>query len=254
MIRFLIKWTAVWCGLAACSGLVPAAPLPVLAEDNLPFSYRQDGAIQGYCTDSVRATLAAARLPYQVDIQPWARIYTTTLARPGTLMYPVARTPERENKFKWIGPLVSNRIALFRKKGRGDVVVHSLDDARRYRIGVVNMDFREEYLRRKGFADGGDKTLMVVSSSDLLLPMLQAGRIDLVPLGLAKCAPHGLDCSQIEPVYVLSELESGLYMVFNRDTSDALVQQVREGFERIRRSGRLAHIMQPLDRIYGSSQ
>lgn len=116
------------------------------------------------------------------------------------------------------------------------------------------MDFREEYLRRKGFADGGDKTLMVVSSSDLLLPMLQAGRIDLVPLGLAKCAPHGLDCSQIEPVYVLSELESGLYMVFNRDTSDALVQQVREGFERIRRSGRLAHIMQPLDRIYGSSQ
>jgi polar amino acid transport system substrate-binding protein len=123
------------------------------------------------------------------------------------------------------------------QKGRHDVVVHSLDDARHYRIGVVNMDFREEYLRRKGFGEAGSQPLMVVNSSDLLLPMLQAGRIDLMPLGLAKCAPHGLDCNAIEPVYVLSELESALYMVFSRDTSDALVQQVREGFEQARRNG-----------------
>jgi polar amino acid transport system substrate-binding protein len=89
--------------------------LPVLAEENLPFSYRQ-GQIQGYCTAVVRAALEAARLPYQMDIQPWARIYTTTLAKPGTLMFPVARTAEREDKFRWIGPLVANRIACSAKR------------------------------------------------------------------------------------------------------------------------------------------
>jgi len=254
MMGIRIRRLVAGCGLAMACHAVLAAALPVLAEENVPFSYRQDGSIQGYCTEAVRAALDAARVPYQMDIQPWARIYTTTLSKPGTLMFPIARTAEREDKFKWIGPLVANRIALFRKKGRSDVVVHSLDDARRYRIGVVNMDFREEYLRRKGFSDVGGKPLMVVSSSDLLLPMLQAGRIDLVPLGLAKCAPHGLDCSGIEPVYVLGELESALYMVFNRDTSDALVQKVREGFEQARRNGHLARIMAPLNRIYGRGE
>lgn len=254
MMGIWIRRLAAGCGLAMTCHTVPAAALPVLAEENLPFSYQRDGSMLGYCTETVRAALEAAHLPYQMDIQPWARIYTTTLAKPGTLMFPIARTAEREDKFKWIGPLVANRIALFRKKGRSDVVVHSLDDARHYRIGVVNMDFREEYLRRKGFSEAGGKSLIVVSSSDLLLPMLQAGRIDLVPLGLAKCAPHGLDCSSIEPVYVLSELESALYMVFNRNTSDALVQKVREGFEQTRRNGSLARIMAPLNRIYGRGE
>lgn len=249
-----IRKLAAGCGLAITCHAVPAAALSVLAEENQPFSYQHNGSMQGYCTEIVRAALEAAHLPYQMDIQPWARIYTTTLAKPGTLMFPIARTAEREDKFKWIGPLVANRIALFRKKGRNDVVVHSLDDARHYRIGVVNMDFREEYLRHKGFSEVGGKSLMVVSSSDLLLPMLQAGRIDLVPLGLAKCAPHGLDCSSIEPVYVLGELESALYMVFNRNTSDALVQKVRAGFEQTRRNGSLARIMAPLNRIYGHGE
>ena len=253
MKRSTTKWVAVLCGLLAWGRVALATELPVLAEENVPFSYRQDGEIQGFCTEVVTASLAAAQLHYQIDIRPWARIYTTTLAKPGTLMYPVARTAEREDKFQWIGPLLPNRIALFRKKGRSDVVVHKLDDARHYRIGVVNMDFREEYLRRKGFSEEGGKQLVVVNGSDLLMPMLQAGRIDLMPLGLAKCAPHGLDCSQIEPVYVLDELESGLYMVFNRGTSPALVRQVREGFERIRRNGTLARIMAPLNQIYGRS-
>lgn len=247
-----MRWLAL--GLCVMAQTALAAAVPVLAEENIPLSYTQDGMVQGYCTEAVRAALAAAHLPYQLDIQPWARIYTTTLAKAGTLMFPVAWTAEREDKFKWIGPLVANRIALFRKKGRSDVVVHSLDDARRYRIGVVHMDFREEYLRRKGFDDAGGTPLMVVSSSDLLLPMLQAGRIDLVPLGLAKCAPHGLDCSSIEPVYVLSELESALYMVFNRNTSEQLVRKVREGFELTRHNGSLERIMAPLNRIYGRGE
>lgn len=241
--------------LLLCCQVVQAASseMRVLAEDNIPFSYRQNGEVRGYCSEVVRATLEAAHLPYQVQIQPWARIYTVTLAQPGTLMYPMARTPEREDKFKWIGPMVPNRIALFRKKGRTDVVVHSLDDARPYRIGVVNMDFREIYLREKGFDESSDK-LMVVNSSDLLLPMLQAGRIDLVPLGLAKCAPHGLNCKDIEPIYVLKELESDLYMVFGSNTSDAVVERVRQGFATIRRNGTLARIMRPLNQIYGRSE
>ena len=254
MMGIWIRKLTALCLLALAGHAAQGAPLSVLAEENLPFSYRQGGTIQGYCTAVVRNALEAAHLPYQMDIQPWARIYTTTLAKPGTLMYPVARTAEREDKFHWIGPLVANRIALFRKKGRRDVVVHSLDDARRYRIGVVNMDFREEYLRRKGFGEAGSQPLVVVNSSELLLPMLQAGRIDLIPLGLAKCAPHGLDCNAMEPVYVLSELESALYMVFSRDTSDALVQQVREGFEQARRNGSVARIMAPLNRIYGRGE
>jgi len=160
MMGIWIRKLTAFCLLALAGHAAQCAPLSVLAEKPDRF-LSQGSTIQGYCTAVVRNALEAAHLPYQMDIQPWARIYTTTLAKPGTLMYPVARTAEREDKFHWIGPLVANRIALFRKKGRRDVVVHSLDDARRYRIGVVNMDFREAYLRRKGFGEAGSQPLVM---------------------------------------------------------------------------------------------
>ncbi|MBC9045182.1 ABC transporter substrate-binding protein, partial [Pseudomonas aeruginosa] len=70
---------------------------------------------------------------------PWDRVYQQALSEPGYGVFSTARTPEREDKFKWVGPLAVNDWVLM---ARGDSSIHlnSLEDAARYRIGGYKND------------------------------------------------------------------------------------------------------------------
>lgn len=234
-------------GVAAQSRAQPV--VSVLAESNPPFVAEADGTASGVCVEALRAAMEAAELPYRIEVMPWVRAYANALKDPGVLLLAVARTPERESQFKWIGPIVINRVALFKRKGRSDIVVGTLDDAKRYRIGIVNQDARGIFLRAKGFADmrpGADAGLATVVQGGLLFPMLMADRIDLLPMSPARCLAPGTDCSQIEPTVYLDGFQADMWMAFNAKTDDAVVDQVRKGFETIRRNGTLARIVKPI--------
>ncbi|MGV8495432.1 hypothetical protein ACV342_32445, partial [Pseudomonas aeruginosa] len=52
---------------------------------------------------------------------PWDRVYQQALSEPGYGVFSTARTPEREDKFKWVGPLAVNDWVLM---ARGDSSSH----------------------------------------------------------------------------------------------------------------------------------
>lgn len=241
---WLVALATVAPSLACATGDEPV--LRVLTEDNPPYSTEAYGKPSGIDTQVVEATLAAAKIPYTIEVEPWARAYQRTLEEPGTLLYSTARTPEREASFYWIGPIVVNRVALYRLKSRSDIAVRSLEDARRYRVGVVLQDFRGDYLRKKGFVDAPEHGLTTVPRNEQLLPMLLADHIDLFPMSLSTCASGALDCSRIEPVLMLEGLDTQLFMVFAHGTNEALVEKVRAGFTTIRKNGTLEKIVAPL--------
>jgi polar amino acid transport system substrate-binding protein len=229
------------CGIAGAGRRKPA------------FFLSARSTIQGYCTAVVRAALDSARLPYQMDIQPWAYLYHHAGQARNTDVSG-GQNGGAGRQVSLDRPAGCQPHCLFRKKGRHDVVVHSLDDARHYRIGVVNMDFREEYLRRKGFGEAGSQPLMVVNSSDLLLPMLQAGRIDLIPLGLAKCAPHGLDCNAIEPVMCSASWNPRSTWYSAAIPAMRWYSKCARALNKPGATGSVARIMAPLNRIYGRGE
>ena len=45
----------------------------------------------------------------EVRVEPWADGYRAALEGNGTVLFSTARTPERENLFKWAGPIVTHR-------------------------------------------------------------------------------------------------------------------------------------------------
>ncbi len=216
-----------------------AQALQVVTEDT-SYSYLENGDVGGPATRVVRAVLERAGIrDYQLNLYPWARAYEMATSQANVLIYLIARTPEREQRFKWAAELLQIRYHLYKLAERTDVVVSSLDDARRYSIGVVRQDVRQQYLRRKGF-----RQLIVSAGNEENFQKLIAGRIDLIPLPpsdmLKLCEKTRFDCKRLQRVLTLDELGTGLYMAFSKTTADELVARVAAAYEALRAEGRVA--------------
>jgi len=229
-------WLAILL-IAAANGAA-AQSLQVVTEDT-SYTYLENGGVGGPATHIVRAVLERAGIrDYRLDLYPWARAYEMATSQANVLIYLIARTPERERRFKWAAELMQIRYHLYRLADRGDVEVATLDDARRYTTGVVRQDVRQQYLRRKGF-----RQLIVSPNNEENFRKLLTGRIDLIPLpasDLAQlCEKARFDCSRLQRVLTLDELTSGLYMAFSNATADQLVTRVGEAYRELRDEGRL---------------
>lgn len=194
-----------------------------------------DGAkVTGAGTAFVEAVLEAAGISdYSIAIYPWARAYDMALQQPNVLIYLLARTPERESQFKWVGEYAHAEPVLYALQSRQDIAFQSIAGARPYRIGVIREDMRHRYLVENGFS-----RLVISSQNQENLRKLLNGQVDLVPMpereARALCAEAGIDFSQLRSVMSMPDLTSHLYLAFSRGTDDALVTQAREGFARVR--------------------
>src|SRR5690606_24015103 len=80
---------------------------------------------------------------------PWDRIYKLALEKPGYGVFLTARLPEREQLFKWVGPIGPDDWVLL-AKGDSTLNLASLEEAKAYRIGAYKGDAISQYLVDKG--------------------------------------------------------------------------------------------------------
>lgn len=217
-------------------------PLQVVTEHS-PYSYLRGGRVAGAATEVVEASLREAGFAdYRVALYPWARAYDMALHRPNVLIYLIARTPAREGLFKWVGEFMPMEYHFYKLRERADVALRTLDDARRYTIGVTRDDLRHQYLLGKGFA-----RLVVSGENQDNFRKLVHGQVDLIPLpevdAQTLCAETAFDCRRLERVMTLDELTIGLYMAYSRTTPDATVARTRAAFEKLRAAGTVRALM-----------
>ncbi len=227
--------------LVFAAQLAQAQTVQAVTEDTA-YTYLEQGRVAGPATALVRASLAKAGFAdARVDLYPWARAYEMALTQPNVLIYLIARTPEREQSFKWAGELMKIEYHLYKLANRKDIVVSNLDAARDLSVGVMRQDVRQAYLESNGF-----KQLVVSTGNEENFRKLLAGRVDLVPLPRADvdvlCEKFGVDRSTVERVLTLDELTVGLYMAFSRSTDDETVKRLRSAYESLRAEGGLARL------------
>lgn len=133
----------------------------------------------GYFDDLVVSVFQDAGLPYVIAEQaPWKRVMEQAMQGARHVIYPTTRTADREDSFKWVGPIsrtIWNLYGYADAKWQNMPFEEILASAR---IGVLLGSAREPYLRRRGA-----QQLVLVPREDLLLPMLQADRVDLIAIG-----------------------------------------------------------------------
>src|SRR6478609_9328933 len=110
-----------------------SGPLVWTAGNLPPFAWLNAGGPQGYAYELVVQMAARMGRQSEVGFYPWAR--AVRMAQDGETfgVFPLARTPDREQKFHWLIPLAHVRYTFF---GRGGTELGNLDALRQARIGV----------------------------------------------------------------------------------------------------------------------
>lgn len=236
-LRPLCAIALAWFAATATAG----SRLQVVTEELPPYNMTQGGRITGMSTEVVQAVLKEAGLQGNIHSMPWARAYDTALNGENVLIYSIARTPQRETLFKWVGVVAPTRWYLFARPDVG-VPIRSLDDARRFQIATVNEDAGEQYLISKGFVVG--KNLQSSNKYEFNYEKLKLGRVDLwianEPNALYLMRQAGDDPErQLVRVLELPELarDGGLHLAASRNTPDATVERLRKALETVRRNG-----------------
>lgn len=234
------------CLLALAALLNPAAAradsIKIVTEDS-SYTYLRDGRVTGPATEIVEATMKRAGLTdYKLALYPWARAYDLALQEPNVLIFLIARTQARESQFKWAGEFMRIEYHLYKLRGRDDVVVHNLQDAKAYSIGVMRDDVRQQYLQSRGF----DKLVVSARNPDSLRMLLDR-KVQLLPLpdnDVARfCKEANVDPSSLEKVLTLSEMTTGIYMAYSRQTPDETVTRTRDAFDHLKAEGMVAKLM-----------
>ena len=229
-------------GLALGGAATQAQNLTVVTEST-PLSYLQEGRVVGRATEVVETTLKRAAITdYRIDLYPWARAQDIALREPYVLIYPIARTPEREERFRWVGEIKRIQYYLFALTDGPEQRIAQLDDARGRTIGVVRDDVRHQYLQRRGF------TRLAVSSQPMEnLRKLLYRQVDLIVLTESEartlCAEARGECPGLVRGLPLDELRYGLYMAYSLATPEAMATRTAAAFESMRADGSLARIM-----------
>ncbi len=176
----------------------------------------------------MRDVLAKLKLPIaMINVVPWARGYNEAKIRPGVMIFPVVRTPERMQFLTFVFKIQDAQVYFYRLSARNDIVLHALDDAKPYSICVVRGDYRAEFLAQRGFAK-----LDMTSDSTVNVERLIHGRCDLLvstEAGMqSKLEALHASRAQVVRSIPLSELDNALYAAFNKDTDPAVINAFRE--------------------------
>ena len=245
----IVIWT-----LAACILLMPAwsradsiDDITLLTENYPPFNFEKDGKVQGISIDLLVEMLSRTRSSKgrrDIEVVPWTKGYKAAQNKKNTMLFATTRFEARERLFKWVGPIISDEIAVIAKKSR-NIRIDTPQDLNRYKIGAVRDDVAQLLLLQAGVPPGSIYETVSGTGGENLGKMLAAGRFDLwaysKTVAFWNLKESGFSVSEFDVVHVLKR--SDLYFALHRETDDAIVAQLQKALDGIRSSGRLKEII-----------
>ncbi len=220
--------------VCALSDEYTLSDLVFLTEEYPPFQFETDGVVTGLAIDILHAIGEEAGFEItgaDITLVPLQEGLSTVRDTPGTVIFSIARTPEREDLYRWVGPFTSCNIVLFAKRSN-PVTLKGPEDLRSYTIGAVTGDVSVEMLAGLGLDPG---SLRTDPDPRILFTMLNEGTIDLLATGDAAGNYFAREIGDRPALYrIVYRLESiPLYFAFHKDTPDAVINTFAEALERI---------------------
>ena len=222
----------------------PDADMVLLTENFPPYNmakngknFAQDENIDGIATDIVREIFKRANITYSLTLRfPWERIYKLTLEKPGYGVFVMARLPDREKLFKWVGPIGPDDWIML-AKADSKITLETLEDARKYKIGAYKGDAIAETLTKQGL-----NPVVVLRDQDNAKKLVN-GQIDLWATG----DPAGRYLARQDGVTGLKTVlrfnSAELYLALNKDVPDEFVAKLQAALDQLRKEGGVDEIM-----------
>jgi polar amino acid transport system substrate-binding protein len=235
---------AICLGLAAALLLAPqpALALKLLTEENPPLNYTENKKLTGMGTEVVREMGKRAKMKLDFEVMPWNKAYEKAQADKETCLYSTARLENRENAFKWVGPIAVNKWGLYALDGFKPRIA-SLKDARPYRIGGVERDAKIEFLRQQGVTNIVEERDNRQNPAKLTLNRKEAQKIDLWITSVADAKRVAAQAKVPGVKLVLQVREEESYLACSPRTSPATLKALQSAVDSMQKDGSYGKIV-----------
>ena len=239
MLKYLQIFVILLMVLKGSQGF--ADSLVLLTENNPPFNFMSvdDVNVTGIATDILREMANRAHIDVTIRMNPWKRALIAAESDESTCVYSAFRTAEREAQYKWIGPLISDNVALFARADR-DIRVSSFDDVKNYVVGTYNGSAYIPLLEEKGIR------FDIAPDNQSNLRKLAIDRIDLwvVSLSAGPYLAKQSGAVNVKPVFIFGNAKDyGMYLACNRGLSETIVTTLNGILKQMRHDGTYARIL-----------
>jgi polar amino acid transport system substrate-binding protein len=224
----------------------------LMTEEFAPYQFYEgegDGkVISGISIEIVQAIQKQIGNGDPIKVLPWSRGLKLLAKHKNSALFSTARTPERENKYKWVGPLAKLEIVFFKKAGN-KINVRTVEEAKLIpNIGVTKNVATHEILKGMGFTN---LNVMQSGADDKNLKRLLKGRVDVWPTayyaGIYSSKKMGI-LDQIESIPDVSLMSGHLYIAFNIETDSQIIHQWQTALDGLKSDGVIDAILKTYDR------
>ncbi len=221
------------------SSVIYASKLTIVTEHLAPFQIVESNSITGFSTEIVKAVLDESGLEYGIEAFPWSLSFNRAMQEEDICIYSLARIPDRELLFQWVGHITTSTISFYTLKEK-TLKISNLHDAKKYKTAVIKDDVTHHFLLSKGFIEGTN--LYVMSNYDALLKLLEtpSRQIDLIIINddlINNRVKSKQDAAKYQNVHMLDELTLDFYFACSLSTDKRVVGQLITVMEELEASG-----------------
>ena len=216
----------------------------IMTEDWMPYQFERDGELHGIAVDLLVLMLKRAgshQSRKDIVLLPWARGYRTLQTDRNTILFSTTRTIERDEMFKWVGPIFQNQTFLIAKKSK-KIKIASKDDIKNYQVGTILEDASEMFMTRLGI---NLDNLQRTNSSINNVRKIDGNRIDIVVSGWIAfkndCVKAGVAPSLYEKIFLIDT--SDVSYAFHKETPEWIILKFQEALDAIKDEGLLDKIV-----------
>ncbi|WP_211825181.1 substrate-binding periplasmic protein [Kistimonas asteriae] len=209
---------------------------PPLNMTNNGSEYARNQRVTGIATDIVRTLFDTMNLEYRVTLYPqWDRAFNQALDDENVGIYSTFRTPEREERFRWVGPLFDEEWIIL-APADSDVSLESIHDLKNYRVGGYEADAISDYLKEKGVP-------LVTTRGDVLNAMnMRLGKIDLWATS-SLSGPFIAERYNMDVKRLLTFNTSQLWLAMNKNANPELIKALNTELGSLKKNGQLKTIL-----------
>lgn len=236
----------LFCFLAP--SLLFSAPLRLVTAEEPPNNFSEDGQIKGIAVDVVNAMVKESGLEVSHHIYPWKRSYEMLKNETNIGVYSTTRTPERENKFQWVGPLVGKTFGLFQHK-QARFSAKSIDTVKSSYLVLSQLaSWQHDYLLSNQF-----KNISTHQSHEKMAHLMKHHRGDYWFVGdldmIVATRENNISPSLFKLAYPIRE--GANYIAFSKDVPQNTIQQLQDALKKIKTSGQMDEIAKKWSEILG---
>ncbi|WP_218048811.1 substrate-binding periplasmic protein [Curvivirga aplysinae] len=208
----------------------------VVTEDWAPYNYVEEGELKGFPVEIVHAIMRELDQVYDIKIVPGARGEIMLEKFSNVINFSLFRTPEREARFQWIGPIANDEV-FFYKRANDQRIFNNIDDVRE-----VELVATRHYGLIKSYAEGlGLENLSKTPNVEGQFKHLLLGEADLLvnssPIGTSYYLKQlGIPRSKIRRTNV-KLLDFPLYIAASKEIPNFIIDLWQGKLEEIKNSG-----------------